>query len=767
MSGIAGFLHFDGRPAEEALLQRMTAAMDYRGPDGIRHWCRGAVALGHCALVTTSEQLREVQPLRNASADVVLVFDGRLDNRPELRRELLSTGIRLRDETDAELVLRAYEQWNADCVLHMDGEFALVVWNARTRSAFCARDRMGLRPLHYHWNGNTLTFASDVHAVLSMRWVPQELNAGMVAEVLAVDHLSLSETFWKGVLRLPAASSIIVTAEGLRERRYWEPDPALRLPCKSDADYVTYHRELLRDVMKRQSRSHKPIACEVSGGLDSSALFSVGHALLREQQLTAPALHGFALAFSDALADESAYRKALSEHLGAAIQEVAPGRYPVRWYQQYGATYRDFAGYPNWTMMRPLYAAARARDCVVVLNGTGGDEWLGAIRDWRSTALITGRLSAMLSSIRQDAAEGGYNRAISELFRWVASEVLPERVKDGVRYRKGLPVPSEWLSPEFARGLRSRRARSESGTGPKWGVRSQQLALLKDAFGQFGREMAERQAAICGIESRQPFWDRRVVEAAFATPEWLRARDGEDKWLHRRTMEDALPREILNRDDKANFFVMARQQRQELTEALQVTLARRTSWVRADRVRPPSEYVGRATRADFGQWALLMADALESPSVSADRKEMNMSSDIGQVSVSDNVRAEDVHSARNGRKPYHAPNLVVYGSVRELTLGGPGTSWDTKTTTKPKRNSDPSLKQSILRIGTHPLGIGLYLFEYKPAFRVDSHRRRHFGVMADEVERVMPEAVSRDENGIRQVDHALLGISDFAQQLDD
>lgn len=123
---------------------------------------------------------------------------------------------------------------------------------------------------------------------------------------------------------------------------------------------------------------------------------------------------------------------------------------------------------------------------------------------------------------------------------------------------------------------------------------------------------------------------------------------------------------------------------------------------------------------------------------------------------------------RNARKSYSAPQLILHGRVRELTLGAGGVSLDangTATARPKKKPSDRSVKQRIVRIGTHPLGIGLYLFEYRPAFRMDG--RRHFGVMADEVERVMPEAVSRDENGIRQVDHALLAISDFAQQLDD
>ena len=151
----------------------------------------------------------------------------------------------------------------------------------------------------------------------------------------------------------------------------------------------------------------------------------------------------------------------------------------------------------------------------------------------------------------------------------------------------------------------------------------------------------------------------------------------------------------------------------------------------------------------------------------------NMSSDVVQVSGSDDgldgVRAESEQAASDRRKPYRAPRLVVHGSVRELTLGGAGASPDASNTAKARkpRPSDPCVKRNIVRIGTHPLGIGLYLFEYKPGLRVDDHHRRHFGVMADEVEQVMPEAVSRDGNGIRQVDHALLGISDLAQQLED
>jgi hypothetical protein len=136
----------------------------------------------------------------------------------------------------------------------------------------------------------------------------------------------------------------------------------------------------------------------------------------------------------------------------------------------------------------------------------------------------------------------------------------------------------------------------------------------------------------------------------------------------------------------------------------------------------------------------------------------------------DATQVQGQQPTRDGRKPYRAPGLVMHGSVRELTLGNGGASADvnnnTKKAKKPKPpKSDPAVKQSVVRIGTHPLGIGLYLFEYKPEFIGNARRGRHFGVMADEVEQVMPQAVSRDRQGIRHVRHDLLGIRDLAQQL--
>ena len=297
MSGIAGIIHFDGRPVEPGQVEAMTAAMHYRGPDGINHWRRGNVALGQCMLRTTPESLEETQPLTNEDESLVLVMDGRVDNWEELRRELLGKGAVLRTRADAELVLRAYEVWGRDCLPHIDGDFALVIWDARRQEAFCARDRMGNKPFTYHWTGKTLYFASEQQAILRQPAVAQVLNEDMVAEYLAAQWFSSTETLWQGVLRLEAAHTLVVTPSGPTLNRYWAPDLQASLSFRSDQECAEHYRALLFDVVRRLSRASHPVACEVSGGLDSSAIFAVAETLRRQGQLPAPGAGGLHAGF--------------------------------------------------------------------------------------------------------------------------------------------------------------------------------------------------------------------------------------------------------------------------------------------------------------------------------------------------------------------------------------------------------------------------------------------------------------------------------------
>ena len=590
MSGIAGIIHFDGRPVEPGQVEAMTAAMHYRGPDGINHWRRGNVALGQCMLRTTPESLEETQPLTNEDESLVLVMDGRVDNWEELRRELLGKGAVLRTRADAELVLRAYEVWGHDCLGHIDGDFALVIWDARRQEAFCARDRVGNKPFNYHWNGSTLVFASELHPILALPWVPEVLNQDTLAEYLGTEWYSLDETLWQGVLRLKPAHFMVARGKGgLLLHRYWMPDLHQTLPCRTDEDYIEHYRALFTDVVRRMSRSLAPVACEVSGGLDSSAIFAVAETLRQQGRLPAPGLEGFVLDFSgDPAADEMAYARAVGTHLGRSIHEVTPAHMPLDWYRETARHYREFPGYPNGVMGLSIAETAQSRGCRVLLSGTGGDEWIGGCRLYYAEAIAGWRGRELLALMQRDAREIGFSAALWWPIRHGVMPLLPNHLRRDIKkiatFARGWggQKSQSWLSLDMQQRLEQHRNQNELELPPRWahlGQRRQWLNM-SDAYVTLARELSERQASRMGLEWRQPFWDERIMRSAFSTPEHLRLRGNESKWLHRQALAKLLPVQVLQRQSKAEFSVTFSRYWIELRRQLVAeVLPRRSAWV--------------------------------------------------------------------------------------------------------------------------------------------------------------------------------------------
>ena len=577
MSGIAGIVRFDGGPTEPALVERMTAAMSFRGPDGIRHRVEGAVALGHCLLRTTPESLDEAQPLASDDGRVLLVLDGRVADPVELRRELEGRGVRLRDRSDAELVLRAYELWGPDCLRRFDGDFAFFAWDARSRTALCARDRMGNRPFHYHWRDGVFAFASDLRALHALPWVKRELNEGFLAEALADEWLSREETFWTGIVRLVAAHRMVVGANGSTPERYWSPDLEAPLPARKESDLAEAYLVILTEEVRRASRSHAPVAIEVSGGLDSSALFSLAARLEAKGSFPAPGLEGTTLLIDDgSTADELDYARAVARFVGQPLREVPPTRMPQEWYRERAEAFLDFPGYRNGAMFVDLRREARSRGCRVVVTGEGGDQWLGGERTSYAEALHAGDGPGFLRLLATDARTGGPRRALSNAVRHGLLPVLSpglgmalRRAARRARRRTEADGTCPWLSARMNSLLLERRQRKSSAARPCVAREGQrlQLEMLDDPFSAHVLEVNERLNASLGLESRSPYLSCAIVQLAFALPERLRRSGERNKLLHVTALEGLLPRLVLDRRSKAEFSPVVRPQLDALEDA--------------------------------------------------------------------------------------------------------------------------------------------------------------------------------------------------------
>ncbi len=619
MSGIAGIIRFDGAPIERGLVEKMTTAMSHRGPDGINHWIKGSVALGQCMLRTTPESLEETQPLTSEDQSLVLVMDGRVDNWEELRKELLGRGVVLRSRADAELMLRSYELWGEDCLSHIDGDFALVIWNARRQEVFCARDRVGNKPFNYYWDGKSLYFATELHAILALPGIKQVFNEGLLAEYLANEWYSRDETFWKGVMRLMGAHHMTVSASGIKIQKYWQPDLWATLPYKRDEEYVEHYRTLFADVVRRTSRSHLPIAFEVSGGLDSSALFAMAEHLRRRRQLPAPAISGYTLDYHDDVnANELEYSRAVGQHLGVHVKEIPPTQMQLSWYQNWAKKYREMPSSPNAVQAIGLRHAAQRDGARVIVAGVGGDEWVGmpwtgayyaeelALRQWRN----------VLTCLKHDVNDLGFSQALWWLFRHGAVPVAPETLKRLLRKFRRVKKIKSWLSSDLQRVHDERRNRLRIHVPKHLARRGQRIQTLiyEDAYEASGREFEDRLSSSLQLELRRPFFNHAIIQFAFSTPERLRSRGHVTKWLHRQAMNGLLPDLVLNRPTKADFMIAFRRYldglRKELADEV---VPRRAAWLNADQARVIIEHYqddGYAGRAEWWLWALLGCDAL-------------------------------------------------------------------------------------------------------------------------------------------------------------
>src|SRR6266851_3330723 len=222
MCGIAGIVQVAGRGVDRALLTAMTTAQAHRGPDGDGFVCRGGVGLGHRRLAI-SDLVTGDQPMPNDDESIWIVFNGEIYNYRELRAELEARGTRFRTQSDTEVLLRAYEAYGTECVTHLRGMFAFAVLDERARQVFLARDRVGIKPLVYHWDGRRLLFASELKGILQAADVPRELDLEALGEYLGYHYVAAPRTIFRAVRKLPPASTLTVSLDGGAPRvsRYW------------------------------------------------------------------------------------------------------------------------------------------------------------------------------------------------------------------------------------------------------------------------------------------------------------------------------------------------------------------------------------------------------------------------------------------------------------------------------------------------------------------------------------------------------------------
>ena len=686
MSAIAGLIRTDGGTSDPAAIRRMTSAMVHRGPDGIGHWTHGAVQLGQCMLRTTPEAADEVQPWSSATGELTLVLDGRVDNPDALRGDLLSRGAVLRNRTDAELVLQAYETWGEGCADRIVGEFVFAIWDNRRKTVFAARDAAGTRNFVYFWKHGTFLFASEIKGLLALDEVPRRLNESKVLDFLVVQHDrdDVTGTFYQGILRLPAGHAMRVDAAGVKTWRYWDPANLPNLRFASMDECGEAYLEQLRVAVKCRLRSSRPVAALLSGGLDSSSIVGLIRHEFRSE--LAQPLKTFSLIGDDRAncpewaAVQEMVRGGWIQSAAMAPTDAVRADTCQRFLDDVARQDDPFALVSCFPVSLALQAARQA-GCVVVLEGMGGD--LVSYGPDRSQKVIfrnlmLTRVPQLISALRRH----GLDPKLRQLAWRFLAEWSPERVRAAYRAMRDGTTPRLHFGPEMS-GDNFRRLRpevanafiaSKKASAPPMGreVMSDQAShaeFFTSGLLSFAHEIEGDTALAMGLEQRSPFSDRRLIEFAVRMPVEAKLFATWYKLMQRNAMRTILPDKVTWRSDIGQhpgwmfhdslLHEMGRTSPGLLEpSAVQAALG---SWIDADNLK--RAFASYAQTGDsvlgYNLWSLGMLTSGYIVSFSFIQYHIVTFRFPKMIPVIPPLPAL--------KKPYASPKLTTYGEVRELT----------------------------------------------------------------------------------------------------
>jgi asparagine synthase (glutamine-hydrolysing) len=398
MCGIYGYVGRDPSLASPDTLGKAVEALWHRGPDdrGTFRDEGGEVVCGfaHTRLAIIDLSAGGHQPRTSEDGRYTVVYNGEIYNHASLRSELEALGVAFTTSSDTEVLLAAYVRWGAGCLARLRGMFVFAIWDARQRSLFLARDRLGVKPLYYAERGGGLVFASEVRTLLAVGAVPRRLARSALAGYLAFGSVSEPDTILDGVRALPPGSTAELKEGRLTERRYWEL-PLDRSRAASFDDEVAEIRPILGAAVRLRLVADVPVGVFLSGGVDSSVLVA-----LASQGGGAP-IHTFTVTFDEARLSEAPFADEVARRYGSAHQQVhlpaarALGEIDAA----LGALDQPSADGINTYFVSK---AARQAGLAVALSGLGGDEVFAGYGYFRSfsralpVSRAVGRLPALL-----------------------------------------------------------------------------------------------------------------------------------------------------------------------------------------------------------------------------------------------------------------------------------------------------------------------------------------------------------------------------------
>ena len=578
MCGFCGILNQE-QTVSPALLKQMQGTMIHRGPDEEGNYIDRNLGLGFRRLQVIDLKTGS-QPLSNEDGNLWLVCNGEIYNFQELRENLKEKGHRFRTQSDVEVILHLYEEYGEQCLQELRGMFAFVLWDKREGTLFAARDRFGIKPFFYFFDGPTLAVASEAKALLELPQVSRAADKASFSHYLTYQYVPEPKTMFRDIAKLPPAHYFTCKAgEKPEPKRYWQ---AVFTPQDRPLeDFIEETRAVLREAVALHLISDVPRGCFLSGGIDSS----LTSALAAELQ----PLSTFSVGYADTDYSELAEARATARYLATDHHE-------------YIITPQDFLG--NLTRLvhhfdEPvadpaaiaLYFVARlaAEKITVTLSGEGADEVFGGYGIYREPFSLAPykRVPAILRKV---------------LYK--SSRILPPVPGKGFLTRGYIPLEDRYFGNAFIFTNAEKKKIAAKGieildprlvTAPLFKEAADYDDVTKMQYIDIHTWMtgdilvkADKMTMANSLELRVPYLDHKVFELAASIPLQYKVHRGQTKYLLRQAFADLLPPEVTNRPKKGfpvptRLWLKEKRFERFFNELLSMKAASR--WLRKEQVR--------------------------------------------------------------------------------------------------------------------------------------------------------------------------------------
>lgn len=573
MCGISGF-YSPNKKFSEYELHLMTNSIAHRGPDAYGYFTDEIAGLGHRRLSILDLSDSANQPMHSRDEKYVIIYNGEVYNFEEIAEELKQKyKTEFRTTSDTEVLLEAFARYGSEFVHKLNGMFALAIYDKQEKQLFIFRDRIGIKPLYYFWDGESFAFASELKALIKTNFIPLEIDENAIYHFLHLGFIPSPLSIYKSIKKLPSGTWLKISKNNLEAQKYWSVNEKITEEIISDKKQAhAILDDLLKSSVRYQIKSDVPFGVFLSGGIDSSLITA------NAVNVSKSKVNTFSIGFEENQFNESHYSKEIARHLGTNHHELIVSQKDSIdlidiIFDSYDEPFADSSCIPTM-----LVSKLAKKHVTVALSGEGADELFYGYGAYQWAARLNNPIIKYFRKPIANILSGSpkFNRH-SEYFKYPDANLQYSHILSQEQYFFSQSELGKVLSLEFKTNANSTNTKLLKNFALQIDqvkrtlkpIEKQALFDLNFYLQDDLLTKVDRASMHFSLETRVPFLDHRIIEFALNLSPELKFKNGTSKYLLKEVLYQYIPKTLMDRPKKGFAIPLAKWLKSDLSFLLE------------------------------------------------------------------------------------------------------------------------------------------------------------------------------------------------------